>query len=283
VILVTGANGTTGSEVVRQLAKAKRKVRALVRRREKAAGFHESVEVAIGDLTQPKTLEAAFAGVEATYVVAPNDGADIVALEGAAYAAAKQAGVKKIVKLSARGVDTSLLADSPLAKMHIESERRLRALGIPWTVLRPGPFMTSLIRNWRILESGTLALPTGEGKEPLIDPHDVAAVAVEALVPGRHDGKVYDLSGPELLAYGDVVARLARAVGRPLRFVDMPDSAWRETMIKAGAPEGLVVAAGRWYSAVRNGQMTVALGVETVLGRPGRTLDQWLADGGAAS
>lgn len=280
MILVTGANGTTGSQVVQQLATANQRVRALVRDRAKAAAFAKSVEVVVGDLTKPATLDAAFEGVEAAYIVAPNDGSDIVAMETNAYAAAKRAGVKKIVKLSARDVDTTMRT-APLAKMHLESERRLRELGIAWTVLRPGPFMTSLIINWRLLDTGVLALPTGDGREPLIDPRDIAAVAVAALVPGRLDGKVIDLSGPELLSYGDIVSRIARVLARPLQFIDTPEATWRETMVKAGAPEDLVDAAARWYRVVRNGEMTIAPGVMAVLGHPGHTLDQWLADGGA--
>ena len=126
MILVTGANGTTGSEVVRQLVKAKKKVRALVRDRAKAASFDKAVEVFVGDLSKPTTLDGAFVGIEATYVVAPNDGTDIAALEGNAYQAAKKAGVKKIVKLSARGVDTPLLSDSPLAAMSWRNNRASR-------------------------------------------------------------------------------------------------------------------------------------------------------------
>jgi len=281
VILVTGANGTTGSEVVRQLVNANKKVRALVRDRAKAAKFEPAVEVFVGDLSKPETLERAFAGIEATYVVAPNDGSDITGLEANAYRAAKMAGVKKIVKLSARDVDSSLMVGLPLAAMHVESERRLRELGIPWTILRPGPFMSSLIVQWRLLERGTLALPTGEGREPLIDPHDVAAVAVATLTPGRHDGETIDLSGPELVSYADVVNSIGRAVGRPLQFIDMPESDWRRAMVEAGAPEALVAVTTRWYAAVREGQMTVAPGVADVLGHPGRTVDQWLASGGA--
>jgi len=283
MILVTGANGTTGTEVVRQLVQAKKQVRALVRDRAKAAKFGQSVEVVVADLSSPTTLEGAFAGVEAAYVVTPNDGADIAALEENAFRAAKKFGVKKIVKLSARGIDTPLLAGSPLAAMHVRSEGRLRELGIPWTILRPGPFMSSLVVQWRLLERGTLALPTGDGKEPLIDPADIAAVAIETLAPGRHDGKTYDLSGPELVGYADVVKKIGLALGRPLQFVDISESAWREAMLGAGAPEALVNAAASWYAAVRAGRMTVAPGVAAVLGHPGHTVDQWLANGGVAA
>jgi hypothetical protein len=78
------------------------------------------------------------------------------------------------------------------------------------------------------------------------------------------------------------VKRIGRAFGRTLQFVDMTDEAWRETMLKAGAPEALVTVTGRWYAAVRNGQMKIAPGVADVLGQAGQTLDQWLADGGAS-
>lgn len=281
MILVTGANGTTGTEVVRELVKTKRPVRALVRNRAKAAKFDKSVEVVVGDLTKPEALAAAFAGIEAAYVVAPNDGTDIAALEANAFQAAKKAGVKKIVKLSAFGVDTPLFEGAPLAELHVHSEKRLRELGIPWTVLRPGPFMSSIIVQWRILETGKLALPTGNAGEPLISPTDIGAAAAATLAPGHHDGRVIDMTGPELISYADAVKKIGRALGRELQFVDMPHNAWREAMLGAGVPEGLVTATGRWYEAVRNGRVKVASGAADVLGRKGQTLDQWLADGGA--
>ena len=102
-----------------------------------------------------------------------------------------------------------------------------------------------------------------------------------ALTPGKLDGKVLDLTGPELLGYADAVQKLGRALKRDLAFADVPASAWHETMLNAGAPRELVAAAGRWYAAVKAHQMTVSPTVADVLGHTGQTFDAWLADGGA--
>ena len=133
--------------------------------------------------------------------------ADIAELEGNAYEAAKRAGAQHVVNLSASPVDTDFLGRAPVFMWHAESERRLRALGVAWTILRPGLFASGVIKMWRIMESGGLYLPSGDGKDVPIDPRDVAAVAVKVLTTPGHEGKVYELTGPELLSYTEVVQK----------------------------------------------------------------------------
>ena len=135
LILVTGATGTVGSEVVKQLVEAGQKVSALVRDPAKATKFRNAVEVVKGDLSKPETLVAAFAGVDKAFVVSV--GPDLAKLEANAFDAAKKASVNHIVKLSGRHLDADFMAGTALAHWHNESERRLRALGTAWTILRP--------------------------------------------------------------------------------------------------------------------------------------------------
>src|SRR4029077_11088375 len=133
-----GATGTVGSELVTQLAESGQKVRALVRNPKKAEKLPKAVEVVHGDLEKPETLAPAFAGVDKAFVLSA--GPMLPILEGNAFAAAKKGGVGHIVKLSARHVDADFMASTPLAQWHRDSEQRLRSLGIPWTILRPGTF-----------------------------------------------------------------------------------------------------------------------------------------------
>ena len=145
MILVTGATGPVGSEVVKQLVEAGQKVRALVRDPAKAK-FDKAVEVVVGDLTKPETLKAAFAGIDKAFVLV--NGPELDRLEANAFDAAKRAGVKHIVKMSG-GIEgdrkSDVMAGTVLLKWHRDSEQRLRELGINWTILRPGVFASNVL------------------------------------------------------------------------------------------------------------------------------------------
>ncbi|MFZ5864221.1 MAG: SDR family oxidoreductase [Nitrospirota bacterium] len=279
LILVTGATGNVGSEAVKQLVQGGHRVRALVRDLAKAQKLGTGVEVVKGDLSKPETLTAAFAGVDKAFVLAPVNGPEFLELEGNAFDAAKHAGVKHIVKLSGISGITTFLAKAPFGKWHTEGEQRLRALGIAWTILRPTFFDSNLI-EFGIVPRGGLFFPVGNGKEAPIDPHDIAAVAVRALTTPGHEGKIYELTGPELLSFAEVVQKVSAVTGKPLKFVDVPEATWRQEMLSAGAPPPVVESVLCYFAegikAGRTNHLTST--VAEVLGRPARTLEQWAKD-----
>jgi uncharacterized protein YbjT (DUF2867 family) len=281
MILITGATGTVGSELVKQLVEARQKVRALVRDPAKASKFSNAVEVVKGDLSKPATLTAAFVGADKVFVLtAP--GPDMVELEGNAYEAAKRAGAAHIVKLSAFGIEADFFAAAPGATWHNESERRLRSIGTAWTILRPGPFASNVINFWGITQRGGLFLPTGQGKDPQIDPRDIAAVAVNVLTTPGHEGKIYELTGPELLSYAEVVQKVSAVTGKPFKFVDVPEAAWRQEMLNAGFPPPMVDTLLVYFASVKAGRWHATSTVAELLGRPARTFDEWAKDHVAA-
>jgi (4-alkanoyl-5-oxo-2,5-dihydrofuran-3-yl)methyl phosphate reductase len=134
MILVTGANGTIGSALVRQLSNGGQPVRALVRDRAKGAQIAgPSVEIVVGDLSKPESLAPAFRNIERAFVLTFGS-PDLTTLEGNAFRAAKNAGVRHVVKLSGIPVCVpEYAAEMPLARWHLESENELRASGVPWT------------------------------------------------------------------------------------------------------------------------------------------------------
>nr|MBI3612775.1 SDR family oxidoreductase [Nitrospirota bacterium] len=276
MILITGATGTVGSELVKQLVEARQKVRVLVRDPAKALKFGNAVEVVKGDLSKPETLGAAFAGVDKAFVLSV--GPELATLEGNAYDAAKRAGTKHIVKLSAVGIETDFFAEAPGATWHYESESRLRGLGVAWTILRPGPFASNVINFWGIKQRGGLFLPTSNGKDTHIDPRDIAAVAVKVLTTPGHEGKIYELTGPELLSYAEVVQKIADVTGKPLKFVDAPEAAWRQEMLSAGFPPPMVDTLLVYFASVKAGRWYVTSTVAELLGRPARSFDEWGRD-----
>lgn len=275
LILVIGANGTVGSEVVKQLLQGGHQVRALVRDSVKAQKLGTSVEVVKGDLSKPETLVAAFTGVDKAFVLSPSQGPEYPELEGNAFIAAKKAGVKHIVKLSGFDVEMDFMVDTPFVEWHSESEKRLRALGVAWTILRPHFFDSNLL-EFGIMPRGGLIFPAGNGKEAPIDPHDIAAVAVKALTTPGHEGKVYELTGPELLSFSEVVQKIAAVTGKPLKYVDVPEATWHQEMLSAGAPPSVVESLLAYFvGGVKAGRLRLTSTVSVLLGHPARTVEQW--------
>lgn len=279
MILVIGATGTVGREVVRQLLEAKEDVRVLSRDRARAAKLGEGVEVVEGDLGKPETLGAAFAGVDRAFVLSTGPG--VAELEGNAYAAAKKAGVRHIVNISAQGAGQPELA---IGRWHHDSEERLEASGVAWTILRPGQFASNAL-SWAgsIKAQGAVFAPTGDGKTAPIDPRDIAAVAVKALTTPGHEGKIYELTGPELLTTAEMAQRIGAVIGKEVRHVDVPEAAAREGMLRAGMPEVLASAVLELMALIRAGRgAALSPVVEQVLGRKPRTFDEWARDHAAA-
>lgn len=275
-VLVTGATGTIGSEVAKLLLEGGHSVRALVRDPAKAARLGDALEIVVADLSKPETLPPAFEGIDSAFIA--SNGLDIAVLEANAYKAASNASVKRIVKLSGRHLDADFMQGTPLARNQNASEERLRQLGIPWTIVRPG-FFSSNFLLFIDRAKGIAALPVGEGNETPTDPRDVAAVMVEALTKPGHEGKVYEITGPEYLSYVEMVRRIAVATKKPISLIDVPSTVARDGMVAAGVPATQADGLIRYFQGVKDGKIyppTATIG--ELLGRPPRTFDDWLRD-----
>jgi uncharacterized protein YbjT (DUF2867 family) len=280
MILVTGATGNIGGAVLDRLIEAGQKVRVLARDPAKLSSLGGAAEVVKGDLAAPETLDAAFAGVDKAFVVAT--GPDLAQLAGNAFDAAKRAGVKHVVFLSASAVDIEPLG--AIGRWHQEAEAKLKASGLAWTILRPGPFASNALQ-WAatIKAQGAVYLPTGEGKSAPIHPLDIADVAALALLSPGHEGKAYDLTGPEALSTSEQVDKIGAAIGQPLRHVDIPEDMARGWLIRSGLPEVMVNAMLELMALTKAGQGEAVTGaVEQLLGRKARTFDAWAQESAAA-
>jgi uncharacterized protein YbjT (DUF2867 family) len=277
LILVTGATGTVGSQVVKQLAATGQRVRALVRDPKKAERFPKAVEVVHGDLEKPATLAPAFAGVDKAFVLSA--GPMLPAMEFNAFVAAKKGGVGHIVKLSARHVDADFMAPTPLAHWHRDSEQRLRSLGIPWTILRPGTFASNVL-YWLDRKNNAIFLPVGDGRDSFVDPRDIAAVAVALLTLPGQDGRIYEISGSEWLSFAQVAQKISELTGKQASYHNIPEETAKQGMLAMGMPLPLVESMLSYYVAgIRNGKMYAPTStIRDVLGRPARSFDEWVRD-----
>lgn len=281
LIVVTGATGTVGSEVIKHLVEAGHGVRALVRDPAKAASLNGSAEVVTADLSKPETLEGAFQGAGKVFVVAPPV-PDLEVMEANAFEAARRAGARHIVYLSNFGAGKF---GPPVWDWHGASERRLQALNLGWTILRPARFMTDtpFPFSWRgIKEFGVLAEATGGGKVSMIDPRDIGAVAAKILASPGHEGKTYELTAADLLTGDDMARKIGAALGKGVRFVDADPDESRSAMVGMGIPAFVVDTISRYCETVREGRWYTTGAVADILGRPPRGFDAWLSERAAA-
>ncbi|GAA2164266.1 NAD(P)H-binding protein [Actinomadura napierensis] len=280
MLLVTGATGNIGRDLVRDLDAKGADVRGLVRDPARAAGLPDRAERAVADLDEPATLPPAFAGVERLFLLTPGIGTSQAAN---AVAAARAAGVRHIVLLSS----TNVLGDPmpAMGRWHREREEVVRTSGIPATILRPGGFMLNALEWLSTIRDGGYVLdPTGPGRFAPIDTADIAAVAAAVLTEDGHDGEAYALTGDELFTVAEQVAVLARAIGRELqvREVRTPEEAVR-ARFPGGAPPALAEALVEGFRLMRAD--TAGFRTDTVkrlTGRAPRTFADWCARNAAA-
>ncbi|MFF9029016.1 NmrA family NAD(P)-binding protein [Streptomyces iakyrus] len=265
-ILVTGATGTVGRQVVAELLDRGHEVRALTRDAAQAS-FPAGVEVVEGDLTAPEGLARALEGVT---------GLHLITFGGAAFSPletgprllelARSAGVRRVTVLHGGGptpLEDAVRADD----------------GVDWTVLMPVEFMANAL-EWR---EGIVA--TGEVREPFVDrlsamvhEGDIGAVAAVALTQEGHGGQEYVITGPEVLTVGDKVKTIATAVGREIALVELTQQQALAQWRAEGLPEDVIDFLLEAYGNTPEVGRTVSGAVEKVTGRPARTFAQWAAE-----
>jgi uncharacterized protein YbjT (DUF2867 family) len=239
VILVTGATGRPGSAVIREFARRREPVRALVRDRSKAEALRAlpEVEVTYGDMLWPETLGDAFAGVDRVLMIS-NAGPQMLETQATFIDAARKAGVGHIVKFSgedsARGFDPEKFRST---RSHEQIQRYLMASGVPWTMLRPSQFMQVYFEEVPTIATvGELRLPLGSATLAPVDIDDVAKVAYAVLTTPGHGGKTYKVTGPEALTAADIAQAISDAIAKPVRHVDVTPEQKHQEWIAAGYP-----------------------------------------------
>jgi uncharacterized protein YbjT (DUF2867 family) len=269
MILVTGATGNIGKELARRLVDKGLPVRVLLRDWKKAAALEDRVEVAPGDLNKPETLGAPMQGIEKLFPVTPDTGQVANLLK-----AAKQAGAKHIVKISTIEADRSL---GP-GKWHRQQEELIKSMGFAWTFLRPTMMMVNTIEWWgaTIKSQNAVYFPGGKGKVPPVDPRDVASVGCAVLTEPGHEGKVYELTGPNALTIGEMVQILARVLNKSIRYVNVPVFMAAIGMRRFGMSHELVEGLMETLGALRRSEYAyVTDAVERVGKCMPRTFEEW--------
>ncbi|MEM6537240.1 MAG: NAD(P)H-binding protein [Pseudomonadota bacterium] len=249
--LVLGGSGKTGRRVAERLSAKGCNVR--IGSRSATPSF---------DWQNEKGWEACLQGVTAVYISYAPD----LAIPGATDAIqafvdlAKRHGVKRLVLLSGRGEEEAQAC-----------ERIVQGAGLEWTIVRASWFNQNFSEGAFIdmVRNNAITLPAGNQVEPFVDVDDIADVAVAALTDDRHNGEVYEVTGPRLMTLADIAADLSRATGRDINYVDVPHESFVSEVENSGAPKDVVWILDYLLSKVLDGRNAyLADGVQRALGRP---------------
>ncbi|KOG27886.1 SDR family oxidoreductase [Streptomyces resistomycificus] len=276
MILVTGATGTVGGLVADRLSGAG-PVRLLTRDPRRVTRVGPGAEVVGGDFDDLTGLRAALTGVRSALLVTSNPLAP--AHDENFVTAARAAGVRHVVKLSAQAV-TDPGATDLITRWQRDNEALLRASGLAWTLLRPRAFMSNTLGWGRSVRAeGVVRAPDGTSRNASVDPRDIADVAVRVLRgPAEHAGRAYALTGPAALTAVQQTSVLGELLGRPLRFEELTeDQAWSGLSARYPEPvaRALMESAGRGRLGAK---ARVDSTVTELLGRPARSYRDWAGD-----
>jgi uncharacterized protein YbjT (DUF2867 family) len=278
MILLIGATGKTGSETARLVANRGIDVRALVRNRERASEVERSgVEVMQGDAGTAEDLDRALEGAEALFLATTAE-PGLPELHTMIVGRAKNAGIRRIVKISAAGADAG--SDFRFAAVHGRSDDVIRESGVAYTILRPGFFMQNLLMAAPVIvQQRAFIQPTGTGRTAYIDARDIAAVAAHVLLTSGHDRKVYDLTGPEAFAGEEVARMLSEVLGEPIRFLSPEPAQFAQMLKQVGLPEWLAGGLLEAYETISKGHAArVTNTVQELTGRAPARLERFLRD-----
>lgn len=278
-ILITGATGNNGKELLKQLTAQGFEARAMVR-----AGTNtlelaslKGVEIVEGDFNASDSLERVLNGIDRAFLLTNStEEAETQQLDFVRIA--KQSGVRHIVKLS----QFAAAPASPVRflRYHAVVEQAIRDSGMSFTFLRPNLYMQGFfLMKDAIRSQGKFFAPIGDARVSVVDVRDIAAVAAKALTEPGHEGKIYNLTGPEALTHSEIAERLSQTIGKPVTFVDIPSKSLLSYVLELGMPrwqaEGLVED----YEHYHRGEASkVEGGVFDATHRQPRSFDQFAND-----
>jgi len=276
-VLVTGATGNVGGEVVAELLRAGRQVRAAVPGHELGTAhrrFGPEVEVVPFDFEEPDSYQTALEGAGAVFLMRPPHLSAVRRIMGPFLRFAAGHGSPHLVVLSVLGA-----GGNPLVPHHA-MEKLVRRSELPYTVLRPSFFMQNLSTQYREdIRRGEIFVPAGRGRTSFIDVRDIAAVAVRVMGREEHFGRAYNLTGSQALCYREVARLFTEVLGRPVRYLDPTPREFQQRLRAQGVAEDFIrVLRGIYFTARIGLAARVTPDAERLLGHPPISLERFVRD-----
>ena len=275
MILLTGATGNVGGAAAQALVAKQIEFRVLVRDAAKLpATVRDHADVRVGDLTRHEDLMNGLAGVRKALLVTPN-GEQQADIEAAFVDAAVQCGVKELVKVSSMEAAPDAVSAIPLA--HYQTEQRIRASNLGWTLLRPNFFMQNLLLYAAAVRAtSTLPLPLGRARVAMIDARDVGRAAAIALTEAGHEHRCYELSGPDLTDFHQVAHILSRKTGAEITYTEQSLDDFRASLSQFIPSSWQVDALVALFGTIAGGALERSSSdIANILGEPANTLERF--------
>jgi len=273
-ILVTGATGLFGGEISRQLLAKGVPIRILVRDPSKAPALNGTVEVALGDFSDPESLGDALTGIDRMFL-ASYDQPEIIEHQANVLEVAKHCGVQHVVRLSSDGTEEN--RQLPIFRWHGECEKQLESSGLDFTHIKP----MWIMQNFEyFVVNDKLRLPSADGRIGLVDHRDVAAVAVLALTVSGHEGKAH-IIGTESLSHAEIAQELSEATGRTISYEDISPIEYQRELESFEWDAASIESMLGLFADVRagiNSDSNISDMLEPLLRRPGIKFRQFAID-----
>lgn len=277
--MLTGAETSTGQKVIKRLDKQGYKVNVLVKDIKKAQDLKSPrIKLIEGDIKKQGSLKKALDGVEHAFLFSPNNN-NLVKNEKNFIDAAKESGVKYIVKYSAIGADPN--SRSELLKRHGKSEEYLKQSGIRYAIIRPNIFMQNFVDLFGedIRDERKIYLPMDKAKCGYVDERDSTRLIANVLTQNGHKKKIYDITGPESLSGSDLAELFSNALGKKVSYENIKPKEFKKKLIEAKVPERLAEEYTEYYKLLADGLCDeVTDWVYKVTDKQPRTFDEFLDD-----
>lgn len=276
--LVLGASGLTGTEVVRILSDAGLPVRVTFREQWELTKLREfGAETVAADFNDPESIKNAMTGVNRVLMIAPT-APQALEWNLSAMTCAKEAGVRHFIRLSGVGAHEGVTAR--IAKAHYDADEALKASGLAWTIIRPGPYYQNLF--WSVItivRHSVFSLPLENAQVAHVDVHDVARVCAHTLIDEGHEGKIYTVTGPAAMTMFQMARKISRAIGKEVRYQPAPAGAARQVFRDVGLPDWDSTAIGEMFTEYASGKYAgVTPDFKQITGQEPISFDQFCAD-----
>lgn len=278
-ILITGATGNVGTQLVKKLVASNTPFKALVRTGDSSTLLKSLPQATIvtGDLSDPATLSNALQGIDKAFLLT-NSSEQAESLQMNFVTAAHQAGVKHIVKLSQFAAEKH----SPVRflRYHAAVEAYIQSLGFNYTFLRPNLYMQGLLGFKDLIQqTGKFYAAVGHATISAVDVRDIADVAAAALTSAGHENKIYNITGSTSITHYEMADILSQVLGKQITFVDVAPAQMEETVRAAGFPEWQVGGLLEDYAHYARGEAaTIFNTVQEVTGKPAIGFQQFAED-----